>query len=124
MNARTIGFLLAFASAVAGAARYNLAVYAEGLGFSYVPFLAYALAVGLLCSSVHVLLVDGRKGFVPLAGRWREALLYGVLMAWSTLSHFLALHYLNETVIASSSSPHSDSNSAREASRAIWSRRR
>jgi len=101
MNPRTFGYLLAFGSAAAGAVRYNLAVWAERFGFSYVPFLAYALAVGLVCSSVHVLLRDGRAGFVPLAGRWRHALLYGLLMAWSTLSHFLALEYLNETVMTS-----------------------
>ena len=101
MSARAIGYWLAFASAAAGAARYNLAVYAESLGFSYVPFLAYALAVGILCCTIHVAVRDGMKGFVPLRGAWHRAFLYGLLMAWSTLSHFLALIYLNETVMVS-----------------------
>lgn len=101
IDARSLGYLLAFASAVAGAARYNLAVFAEEKGFEYVPFLALALAVGVLCSTVHVTVRDGRKGFVPLKGRWRHAFLYGALMAISTLCHFLALRYLNETVMTS-----------------------
>ena len=103
MRARpaTIGYLLALASAAAGAVRYNLAVFAEPRGFSYVPFLAYALAVGVACSAVHVFLRDGLRGLVPLRGRWHYGLLYGVLMAWGTLSHFVALEYLNETVVAS-----------------------
>jgi len=98
----TAGYLLALGSAAAGAIRYNLAVFArETAGFDYVAFLAYALAVGVACSAVHVWVREGRRGFVPLAGRWRHALAYGVLMAWSSLSHFLALYYLNETVMTS-----------------------
>ncbi|MHC4550092.1 MAG: DMT family transporter [Planctomycetota bacterium] len=98
---RTLGYLLAFGSAAAGAMRYNLAVFARPRGFDYVPFLFYALAVGVACSAVHVVARDGFRGFVPLRGRWRQALLYGLLMAWGTLSHFLALEYMNETVMSS-----------------------
>jgi drug/metabolite transporter (DMT)-like permease len=99
---QSIGYLLAFASAVAGAVRYNLATYADtSYGFDYVPFLFWALAVGVLCSTTHVLAKDGWGGMVPLKGRWKQALLYGVLMAWGTLSHFIALRYLNETLMTS-----------------------
>ena len=42
---------------------------------------------------------DGGRGFVPLAGRWKQALLYGVLMGWGTLAHFLALEDLNEVAV-------------------------
>jgi drug/metabolite transporter (DMT)-like permease len=101
VDRRGLGYLLALLSAVAGAVRYNLAVFANERGFEFVPFLAYALAVGLLCSTAHVALRDGPKGFLPLRGRWRFALLYGVLMGWSTLSHFLALRFLNEVVMTS-----------------------
>lgn len=97
-----LGFLLAFLSAVAGAVRYNLSVFAfEEHGFPYESFLAFALFVGLLCSTGHVLVKQGGRGFVPLKGRWREALLYGVLMAWGTFANFLGLNYLNETVVVS-----------------------
>lgn len=102
MTRRGWGFLLAFLSAAAGAMRYNLAVYANvSGGVDYVPFLAGALAVGVLCSGTHVLVRDGARGFVPLQGKWLHALLYGALMAWATLSHFLALRWLNETVMTS-----------------------
>jgi drug/metabolite transporter (DMT)-like permease len=97
----TLGYLLAFGSAATGAVRYNFAVYAEKLGFDYVPFLFFALVVGVSCCAVHVLARDGARGFVPLRGKWRYALLYGVLMAWGTLSHFVALNHLNETVMSS-----------------------
>jgi drug/metabolite transporter (DMT)-like permease len=98
---RSIGYLLAVASAATGAVRYNLAVFADLRGLSYVPFLAGALAVGVLCTGVHVHVRDGAQGFVPLQGRWRHALAYGLLMGWSALSHFLALRFMNETVMAS-----------------------
>jgi drug/metabolite transporter (DMT)-like permease len=100
-RARSIGYLLALGSAATGAVRYNLAVFADLRGFSYVPFLTGALAVGVLCTGIHVHLRDGGRGFVPLQGRWRQALAYGLLMGWSALSHFLALQYMNETVMAS-----------------------
>ncbi len=97
-----LGYLLAFLSALTGAVRYNLAVFAhDAHGFEYVSFLAFALIVGLVCSTGHVLATRGPSGFVPLRGRWKQALLYGVLMAWGTLSSFLALNYLNETVVVS-----------------------
>jgi drug/metabolite transporter (DMT)-like permease len=95
------GYLLAFLSAAAGAVRFNLAVFAKRQGLDFVPFLAYSLVVGLLCCTVHVGIRDGPRGFVPLRGRWRQALLYGVLMGWSTLSSFITLRYLNETVMTS-----------------------
>ena len=81
LRVSTIGYLLALASAVAGAVRYNLAVYAKGHGFDYVPFLAYALAVGVLCSAIHVFAKDGLRGLVTMRGRWLPGLLYGLLMA-------------------------------------------
>jgi drug/metabolite transporter (DMT)-like permease len=65
-----------------------------------VPFLVGALLVGTLCSSVHVFVRDGPGGFRALRGHTRYALLYGLLMAWGTLSHFLALRYLNETMMS------------------------
>ena len=96
------GYLLALASAATGAVRYNLAVYTkETARIDYVVFLAYALAVGVLCSTIHVVAREGTRGFVPLRGRWRHALLYGALMGWGTLTHFLALDYLNEVVMTS-----------------------
>jgi drug/metabolite transporter (DMT)-like permease len=97
----SVGFLLAFASAATGAVRYNFAVDAKNRGFDYEPFLFFMLVVGLLCCTVHVLVKDGARGFVPLKGKWRYALLYGALMAWGTLSHFVALNFLNETVMSS-----------------------
>ena len=101
LDRQSVGYLLAFGSAAAGALRFNLAVYAEGYGFEYIPFLAYALAVGLIASSAHVLVKDGPKGFKPVSGKFHHALLYGVLMGWSTLAHFLALRFLNETTMTS-----------------------
>jgi len=101
LSRTSVGFLLAFGSAATGAVRYNFAVYARKLGLEYVPFLFFALVVGVSCCAVHVMARDGARGFVPLRGKWRHALLYGVLMAWGTLSHFLALNYLNETVMSS-----------------------
>ena len=101
LSRTSIGFLLAFGSAATGAVRYNFAVYARQLGFEYVPFLFFMLVVGVLCCAIHVMVRDGARGFVPLRGKWRHALLYGVLMAWGTLSHFVALDYLNETVMSS-----------------------
>jgi len=101
VDRRTVGYLLALGSAAAGAVRYNLAVFSEPYGFEFVPFLAYSLAIGVLCCTVHVIARDGLKGFVPLRGRWHHAVLYGVLMGWSTLSHFLALRFLNETMVVS-----------------------
>ena len=95
------GYLFAFLSAVTGAVRYNLAVYSEPRGLGYIPFLAIALAVGVACSGIHVLIKDGAAGFRPLAGRWWHALLYGVLMGFGTLAHFWALNYLNETLLTS-----------------------
>jgi len=100
VSRESIGYGLAFASAVAGAARYNLAVFADLRGLEYAPFLALSLAVGLACSLVHVLVRDGPAGLWP-GRRTLAALVYGALMAWSTLCHFLALRYLNETVMAS-----------------------
>lgn len=97
----SVGFLLAFASAATGAVRYNFAVYAKKHGFDYVPFLFFMLVVGVVCCAIHVVARDGVRGFVPLKGKWRYALLYGVLMAWGTLSHFVALNFLNETVMSS-----------------------
>jgi len=97
-----IGYVLAFASAAAGALRYNLAVFAnESAGFDYVQFLVYALAIGLVASGIHVGVKDGWRGFMPLRGRFHHALLYGILMGWSTLAHFLALEHLNETTMTS-----------------------
>ena len=101
LNPRTLGYSLAFASAVTGAVRFNLAKYAGLQGFDYVVFLAYALAVGVLASAVHVLYCDGPRGFLPLRGKARYALLYGLLMSWSSLSHFIALYYMNETLMSS-----------------------
>lgn len=101
LDRRTVGYLLALGSAVAGAIRFNLAVYAKQFGFDYVSFLAYALLVGVAVSAVHVGARDGPRGFVPLRGRWHHALIYGVLMGWSTLAHFMALDYLNETIMSS-----------------------
>jgi drug/metabolite transporter (DMT)-like permease len=102
INRSNIGYVLAFGSAAAGALRYNLAVFAnESAGFDYVQFLVYALAVGLIASSIHVAVKDGWRGFMPLRGRLHHALLYGVLMGWSTLAHFLALEHLNETTMTS-----------------------
>ncbi len=101
LPARTYGYLLAFLSAAAGAVRYNLAIYANMQGFDYVAFLTYALGVGVLASGAHVLYCDGPRGFLPLRGKSRYALLYGVLMSWSTLSHFVALYYMNETLMIS-----------------------
>ncbi|MFQ5843497.1 MAG: DMT family transporter [Planctomycetota bacterium] len=98
---RSLGYLLAFASAATGAIRFNLAVYAKGEGFSLVPFLAGTLLVGTICSTAHVAVRDGLGGLSPLRQKTGSALLYGCLMAWSTLSHFLALYYLNETVMSS-----------------------
>jgi drug/metabolite transporter (DMT)-like permease len=97
----SVGYLLAFGSAATGAVRYNFARYAYDRGFPFVPFLFFALVVGVACCAVHVLARDGARGFVPLRGKWRHALLYGVLMAWGTLSHFVALEHLNETVMSS-----------------------
>jgi len=101
LDHQALGYLLAFASAAAGALRYNLAVYAEGYGFEYIPFLAWALVVGLIASTTHVVAVDGLKGLKPGTGKFHHALLYGVLMGWSTLAHFLALRTLNETTMTS-----------------------
>lgn len=102
INRDNIGYVLAFASAAAGALRYNLAAFAnDSAGFDYVQFLVYALAVGLLASGIHVLVKDGWRGFMPLRGRLQHALLYGILMGWSTLAHFLALEHLNETTMTS-----------------------
>lgn len=98
---QTAGFLLAFGSAATGAVRYNFAVVAKQEGFDYEPFLFFMLIVGAVCCAIHVLVRDGTRGFVPLRGKWRNALLYGVLMAWGTLSHFVALNFLNETVMSS-----------------------
>jgi len=97
-----LGYLLAFGSAAAGGIRYNLAVFAnEHYGFDYLAFLSWVLLVGLVASGIHVLLRDGFHGFVPLKGRMHHALLYGLLMGWSTVAHFLALDYLNETLLTS-----------------------
>ena len=101
MDRRSVGYLFALGSAAVGALRFNLAAYAKSYGFDYVSFLAYALAVGVFASAVHVGVRDGAKGFIPLRGRWHHALLYGLLMGWGTLAHFLALDYLNETVMTS-----------------------
>ena len=100
-DTRSLGYLLALISAATGAVRFNLAVYAGLQGFDYVVFLAYALGVGVIASFVHVLYCDGPRGFLPLKGKTRYALLYGVLMSWSSLSHFLALYYMNETLMSS-----------------------
>jgi len=95
---RELGYLLAFGSAAAGALRYNLAVWAnEEYGFDYLAFLGYVLFV----SGIHLLARDGLRGFMPLKGRLHHALLYGLLMGWSTVAHFIALDYLNETVMTS-----------------------
>jgi drug/metabolite transporter (DMT)-like permease len=97
-----LGYLLAFGSAAAGALRYNLAVWANvEYGFDYVNFLAWALLIGVVASGLHVLRTNGWKGFMPLKGRLHHALLYGILMGWSTLAHFLALESLNETAMTS-----------------------
>jgi len=101
LDRQGLGYLLAFGSAAAGALRYNLAVYAEGYGFEYIPFLAWALVVGLIASGTHVVIRDGFKGLKPTAGKGHHALLYGVLMGCSTLAHFLALRTLNETTMTS-----------------------
>ncbi|MHC4957529.1 MAG: DMT family transporter [Planctomycetota bacterium] len=101
MDKRGLGYTLAFGSAATGALRFNLAVYAEQDGFGFVSFLFWSLVVGIACCAVHVAVRDGRKGFLPLRGRWHHALLYGLLMGWGTLTHFLALEYLNETVMSS-----------------------
>lgn len=101
MDRASAGYALALASAVAGALRFNLAEYAKGFGFDYVSFLAYALGVGVIASGIHVGVRDGRAGFKPLRGRWHHALLYGLLMGWGTLAHFMALDYLNPTVMTS-----------------------
>jgi drug/metabolite transporter (DMT)-like permease len=101
LDRRAVGYLLAFASAVTGAVRFNLAVYAKQFDFDYVSFLAYALIVGVVVSAVHVGVKDGARGFVPLRGRWHHAVIYGLLMGWSSLAHFMALDYLNETVMSS-----------------------
>lgn len=98
----TLGYLLAFGSAATGALRYNLAVFAnQEYGFEYIPFLAYALVVGLIASSAHVIIRDGVGGLKLKSGKGHHALLYGVLMGWSTLAHFLALRTLNETTMTS-----------------------
>jgi drug/metabolite transporter (DMT)-like permease len=101
VDKRALGYTLAFGSAATGALRFNLAVYAQQDGFGYVWFLFWSLVVGTLCCAIHVTVRDGRKGFLPLRGRWHHALLYGLLMGWGTLTHFLALEYLNETVMSS-----------------------
>lgn len=101
LSRQSVGFLLAFGSAATGAIRYNFAVYAKNHGFDYEPFLFFMLVVGVVCCAIHVMVRDGARGFVPLKGKWRHALLYGVLMAWGTLSHFVALNFLNETVMSS-----------------------
>jgi len=85
LDRQGLGYLLALGSAAAGALRYNLAVYAEGYGFEYIPFLAWALVVGLIASGTHVVIRDG----------------YGILMGCSTLAQFLALRTLNETTMTS-----------------------
>jgi len=100
-DAATIGYLFAFLSAVTGAVRYNLAVFAEPRGIPFIPFLALILCVGVVCSGIHVLVREGAAGFKPLTGRWWHALAYGVLMGFGTLTHFWALNYLNETVLTS-----------------------
>ena len=98
---RTVGYVLAVGSAATGAVRFNLAVYARGHGFTLVWFLFGALIVGILCSGTHVIVKDGLNGFGTFRGKRTHALLYGLLMAWSSLSHFLALDYINEVVMSS-----------------------
>jgi drug/metabolite transporter (DMT)-like permease len=95
------GYLFALLSAAAGAVRYNLAVFAAVHGLQYVPFLAGSLAVGMLCCLLHVALRDGVSGMHPLRAHWRTALLYGLLLGWSTLTSFVSLRFLNETVMTS-----------------------
>lgn len=102
MNKRALGYWLAFASAAAGAVRYNVAVYGnQEHGVEYESLLALAMLVGVVLSGIHVAVRDGGAGFLPLRGRWKHALLYGALMSWSSLSHFVALHTINETVMVS-----------------------
>lgn len=98
---RTLGYLLALGSAATGAVRFNLAVYAKAHGLTLVWFLLGALIVGILCSGTHVIVKDGLNGFGTFRGKRVHALLYGLLMAWSSLSHFLALDYINEVVMSS-----------------------
>jgi len=102
IDGHALGYLLAFGSAAAGALRYNLAVLADQqYGFEYIPFLAWALVVGLIASTIHVVARDGFKGLKPVSGKFHHAVLYGLLMGWSTLAHFLALRTLNETTMTS-----------------------
>ncbi|MEM9407464.1 MAG: DMT family transporter [Acidobacteriota bacterium] len=99
---QNLGYLLAFGAAATGAVRFNIAVWAKTRhDFDYSWFLAGALVVGLAASGAHVLRTEGAGGFRPLRGRLHHALLYGLLMGWSTLAHFLALEHLNETAMAS-----------------------
>ena len=98
---RTVGYLLAAGSAATGAVRFNLAVYARSHGFTLVWFLFGALIVGIFCSGIHVVRKDGLSGSGTFQGKRAHALLYGLLMAWSSLSHFLALDYINEVVMSS-----------------------
>ena len=100
-DARTVGYLLALGSAATGAVRFNLAVYAKSHGFTLVWFLFGALIVGILCSGAHVIVKDGFGNSGTFRGKRTHALLYGLLMAWSSLSHFLALDYINEVVMSS-----------------------
>ncbi|MEE8106412.1 MAG: DMT family transporter [Planctomycetota bacterium] len=100
IDKRSLGYMLAFASAATGAVRYNLAVYADLRGFGHVWFLFGMLIIGVLSAGIHVGVEDGWAGLRKLKGH-RNALLYGVLMGWSTLATFLALDYLNETVMSS-----------------------
>ena len=102
MSRRALGYWLAFTSAAAGAVRYNVAVYGNhGYGVRYESLLALAFVVGVILSGAHVVIHDGVGGFDPLHGRWKQALLYGLLMSWSSLSHFIALNTINETVMSS-----------------------
>jgi len=102
IDKRSLGYLLAFASAATGAVRYNLAVYAEQppRNFGHVWFLFGMLIIGVIAAGTHVGVTDGWAAIRQLKGR-RNALLYGVLMGWSTLATFLALDYLNEAVMSS-----------------------
>ncbi len=90
-----MGYLLALGSAATGAVRFNLAVYAKSHGFTLVWFLFGALIVGILCSGAHVIVKDGFGSSGTFRGKRTHALLYGLLMAWSSLSHFLALEHRN-----------------------------
>lgn len=102
IDRQALGYLLAFGSAATGALRYNLAVFAnQEYGFEYIPFLAWALVVGLVASSAHVIVQNGVGALKLKTGKGHHALLYGVLMGWSTLAHFLALRTLNETTMTS-----------------------